>query len=115
MGIEYFIGDKGILLTTSRWFNEFLNWAADVEAEEGEKFPNILTHSPVEGIYLLDERARAGLHTGSVQKLKAEVEMLLTLDPPDFAEHVLKQIIKACDLALLSNTPISLTYPQWDG
>jgi len=113
MGIDLWVDEKQTHLTNAYWYNEFLNWVADTAAKDGEDFPHLLNHSPTEGWYELNEKARTGRQTGSVQKLSAEAKELLTRDPPDYALHILTQITKACKLAMLSGNHISLTYVPW--
>lgn len=110
MGIDYYIEDDQIRLTSAYHFNSFLDWVA----EQGE-YPQILDHSPVNGSYLPDEDEPPDLYSGSIQRLQGEVERLLKRDPPDYAEHVLKQMLKGCKLALKRNQRITMDDGAWEG
>ncbi len=110
MGTDFYIEDEQIRLTNSYWHNEFLNWTA----EQGE-YPQILNHSPIHGSYLLDEDEPPDLYSGSVQKLQTEIDRLLERDPPDFAKHILKQMLRGCKLALKRNQKITMDDGAWKG
>ena len=110
MGISFYIGDEQVDLTNAYFFNSFLNWVA----EQGE-YPQILDHSPVQGSYLPDDGAPPGMYSGSVQRLQGEVERLLKRNPPDYAEYVLKQMLKGTRLALKEGRKITMDDGAWDG
>jgi hypothetical protein len=110
MAIDFYIGDEQIRLTTAYFYNDFLNWTA----EQGE-YPQILDHSPVHGSYVPDENVKASLYRGSVQRLMGEVERLLKRDPPDYAEDVLKEMLKGCRMALRQKRRITMDDGAWDG
>ena len=110
MGIDLYIGDEQIRLTNSYHHNLFLDWVA----EQGE-YPQILDHSPVHGSYLIDEAEPPGMHSGSVQRLQGEVERLLKRDPPDYAEHVLRQMSRGCGYALRKGLRITMDDGAWEG
>ncbi len=110
MGIDFYIDDEQVRLTSARHYNFFRNWVA----EQGE-YPQILDHSPVNGSYLLDEDVPPDLYSGSVQRLQKEIDCLLKRDPPDFAGHVLKQMLRGCRLALKLNNRITMDDGAWEG
>lgn len=110
MAIDFYIGDEQLRLTTAYFYNGFLNWVA----EQGE-YPQILDHSPVHGSYAPDENAKASLYGGSVQRLMNEVERLQKRNPPEYAEHVLKEMLRGCRMALRQRKRITMDDGAWDG
>lgn len=110
MAIDFYMGDEQLKLTNAYFFSMFLDWVA----EQGE-YPQILDHSPVHGSYLPDEGEPPSMYSGSVQRLQGEVERLLKKDPPDYAEHVLKQMLKGCRYALKKGLRITMDDGAWRG
>lgn len=110
MGIDLYIGDNQVPLTNSFWYNEFLNWVAEM----GE-FPQILDRSPIHGSYELDPDQPASLYTGSVQKLKEELEKLKEMSPPEYASDIINSMLEGVNLSLLNDKEITMDDGAWEG
>ena len=110
MGIDVYIGEEQVRLTNAFYYNAFLNWVA----EQGD-FPHILNHSPIHGSYTLDPDRPPTMYDGSVFALKKEAKTLLDHAPPDYAEHVLRQILKGCELAVDMQQKITMDDGAWEG
>lgn len=110
MGIDLYIGEDQVRLTNSYWYNEFLNWVAQM----GE-FPQILDHSPVHGSYLLESKEPASLYKGSVQRLKKELQDLQDMSPPEYAEDIIEYMLEGCELAIMKRLKITMDDGAWEG
>ncbi len=109
MGIDFYIEDEQIRLTSAYFFNEFLNWTA----EQGE-YPQILDHSPIHGSYSPSVVVSPGLYSGSIQALQRELRNLLLKNPPDYARYVIEQMLLGCNLALKKKVKITMDDGAWD-
>jgi len=115
MGIDFYIGDDQISLSSATWYYEFRNWVAEQGTEHNCDFPHILEHSDINGSYLFDENEPPSLYSGSVFKLKEELEELLGYDPPDYAEYIIKQMLEGCEVSVRKKTKITMDDGAWDG
>lgn len=102
MGMDFYIGDEQIRIANYFHYNEFLN----IVSQLGE-FPQLLDHSPVHGEYLL-ENTELSMYKGGVKELKKELEKLQAMKLPDFVADIVTIMVEACELALKSNTKITL-------
>ena len=107
MGIDLYIEDEQIRLTNSYWYNEFLNWVAQM-IEGDVDFPNILEHSPNHGQYLLDKEEPPTMYSGSVQNLKKELQLLLTYKPPEYAKDIIDELLRACGMSIKEKEKITM-------
>jgi len=107
MGIDYYIGEDQVRLTSAFWYNEFLNWVASM----GD-YPQILDHSPIHGNYELTNE-KASMYSGSISKLLAEVNTLLAGNCPEFARDILTEMKRGCELALANKKRITMDDGAW--
>lgn len=105
MGIDYYIGGDQVRITSAYWYNEFLNWVAMM----GE-YPQILDHSPIHGSY---DNDHIGLYKGNIKELKKELETLIEMNPPEYAEDIINYMLEGCNLALDKDEKITLDDGAW--
>ena len=110
MGIDYYIGEEQVRLTSAYHFNQFLN----LVAEMGD-FPQILDHSPIHGNYSLDESQGAELYKGSVFKLKAELEKLREMKLPEYAADIIEAMLEGVEISVREGKKITMDDGIWEG
>lgn len=104
MGIDMYIGEEEqVRMSNAYFYNEFANWVAEM----GD-FPQILDHTPNHGQYLHDPNEPASLYSGSIPRLKKELEDLQAMNPPEYAADIIESMLEAVAISERDNLKITM-------